>query len=84
MTTGLVDATDAGRADAIVMVNEGLLADAGFCATAPSDELINAMGIAWVCRAAGAPSLDEGGLDWCAEYDAAYIRTLTELVGADQ
>jgi len=84
MTTGLVDATDAGRADAIVMVNEGLLADAGFYATAPSDELINAMGIAWVCRAAGAPSLDEGGLDWCAEYDAAYIRTLTELVGADQ
>jgi hypothetical protein len=84
MTSGIVDAADAGKADAIVAANEGLLADLGFYGAAPSDELINAMGIAWVCRAAGAPSLDEGGLDWCAEYDAAYIRTLTELVGADQ
>jgi hypothetical protein len=75
-----IDPAIAGADDCDSRLQDGdvsardLAASKGMC---PDEALINAMGRAWVCKAAGAPddsseSWEQFGLPWCEKYNAAY------------
>jgi hypothetical protein len=86
----MVDPKAAAISDVESLVNEGgnpaeLAREGG---KGPDEALINAMGQAWVIRAAGGSKDDETsesawerlGLPWCREYNRAYYARAAELV----